>query len=110
MAVSDDLSDGARVRRYATDPESIRHEEALRALAVANLRVWTASRPGDEIDVMGFEIDNVMAHLAEHPTELAGFIEEAAIMLGSLYVQLAEAIGLARSDAVHLARKRVDPT
>ena len=58
---------------------------------------------------MSFEIDNVAGHLVEHPDDLAGFIEETATMLGSLYVQLAEAIGLTRSDAVHLARKRVDP-
>ena len=94
----DELPDGARVRRDATDPESIRHEEALRALAVANLRAWTASRPGDEIDVMSFEIDNVVGQLVEHPDELAGFIEETATMLGSLWVQLAEAIGLTRSE------------
>lgn len=103
------MDESSRDRRRATAEESRRHERVLRALAVANLRAFTTDRPLDELAMLDHEIDTIVAELLERPGLLDGFIEEVAVLVSSLYVQLATTTGLTARDAIHLARTPLDP-
>lgn len=46
------------------------HVRALRALAVANLRVLTSRRSLGELVVLEHELETVAKHLATHPAQL----------------------------------------